>query len=87
MPRHENCEELLASLSEYIDGEASSDMCAQIERHLEACPDCRILVDTLRKTVYLYQTLEEDPSMPSEVRARLYKTLHLREPRPPQDQR
>lgn len=71
------CQDLLADLSDYLEGEASDAVCAEIERHLESCEDCRIVVDTLRETVYLYRQLPE-PELPGEVRERLYKTLNLR---------
>jgi len=73
----ENCHGLLGDLSDYLEGEADDAVCAEIERHLESCEDCRIVVDTLRKTVYLYRQLPE-PELPGEVRERLYKTLNLR---------
>jgi anti-sigma factor (TIGR02949 family) len=76
---HENCNKLLYSLSEYIDGELDSEMCAQIERHLEGCDNCRIVIDSLRKTVYLYQVTTEPASVPEDVRQRLFRRLDLDE--------
>lgn len=76
---HENCRELLESLSEYVDGELGSEVCSEIERHLQGCENCRIVVDSLRKTVYLYHVTAETPSIPEEVRQRLYKRLDLSE--------
>lgn len=73
----DNCHDLLGDLSDYLEGEATEAVCAEIERHLEACEDCRIVVDTLRQTVYLYRQLPR-PELPGEVRERLYKTLNLR---------
>jgi predicted anti-sigma-YlaC factor YlaD len=77
---HENCRHLLASLSEYVDGELGMDVCSEIERHLQGCENCRIVVDSLRKTVYLYQaTAAESPTVPEDVRQRLYRCLDLDE--------
>lgn len=77
---HEGCHALLDSLSDYIDGELGPDLCSKIEHHLEGCENCRIVIDTLRKTVSLYQaTAEESPSVPQEVRQRLYRVLELDE--------
>ena len=73
----DHCDELLGDFSDYLEGEASAAVCAEIERHLEGCGSCRIVVDTLRKTVYLYHQLPQ-PELPGEVRERLYKTLNLR---------
>lgn len=71
------CADLLGDLSAYLDGDVGDDACTQIERHLEHCENCRIVVDTVRKTVYLYRQLPQPP-LPGEVRERLYKTLNLR---------
>ncbi len=70
------CHDLLDGLSDYLDGEASGQLCAEIERHVANCERCRIVVDTLRKTVTLYHQLPQ-PLMPPEARERLYKRLDL----------
>jgi anti-sigma factor (TIGR02949 family) len=79
MPDHEHaeCRKLLGSLGDYIDGEASQELCLEIERHVAGCQNCRVVVDTLRKTISLYRTSSEAEGMPVEVRERLYRTLHL----------
>ena len=76
---HQSCHELLESLSEYVDGALGPELCAELERHMEGCNKCRIVVDTLRKTVYLYQTTAESPDVPEEVRQRLFHCLNLDE--------
>jgi predicted anti-sigma-YlaC factor YlaD len=74
---HGNCRYLLGSLSDYIDATLEGEICAEIERHLEECENCRVVVDTLRKTVYLVHATNCDPAMPEDVRERLYKRLDL----------
>lgn len=77
-PRKPNpvCREIRAHLSEYLDAEAERALCAKIEAHLRECPDCRVMLDTMQKTVVLYHALAPEP-MPDDARARLYQTLHL----------
>jgi anti-sigma factor (TIGR02949 family) len=70
------CRELLGHLSDYIDGELESAICAQLEAHLAECPDCRVMVDTVRKTIILYRSQVAD-ELPSDVRERLYRVLEL----------
>ena len=72
------CQHLLGNMSVYLDGEASAELCAEIERHLNGCTDCRVVVDTLRKTISLYHELPQ-PELPPEFRLRLYKSLDLSE--------
>lgn len=79
MSEHETCQELLLGLSAYIDNEASELICQEIERHLEECENCRIMLDTMRKTISLYQANDSVDQMPSEIEERLLKTLHIDE--------
>ena len=71
-----NCKSLLGSLSDYVDGTAQDELCRELERHLADCEDCRIVVDTLKKTVYLYHA-NTDTTLPVSVRERLFKRLNL----------
>ena len=73
---HENCHDLLDGLSDFLDGEASAELCEEIRRHMADCHKCRVVVDTLRKTVTLYHKLPQ-PDLPAEARERLYKALAL----------
>ena len=75
---HNTCEGLLGSLSDYVDGELGAELCRQIEKHIAECDDCRIVVDTTRKTIDLVHA-SNDPQtdLPDEVRNRLFKRLNL----------
>lgn len=72
-----NCKHLLNSLSSYIDGELEAKLCAELERHLEGCENCRVVVDSLRKTVSLYRESDADIELPQDLRQRLFHTLNL----------
>jgi anti-sigma factor RsiW len=76
---HKKCRQLLGSLSEYVDGELDDELCSVLEQHIEDCEDCRIVVDTLRKTVYLYHATAENEVIPTDIKKRLYKSLNLEE--------
>ncbi len=73
----QRCKDLLGALSDYLDGDADERLCAEIERHMADCPDCRVLVDTLRKTIILYREREAGEGLPSDVQTRLYRRLNL----------
>ena len=76
---HESCHHLLGSLSEYVDGSLEEHLCNEIERHLSDCDNCRVVIDSLKKTIYLYHTTRDANPMPDEVRQRLYLRLDLDE--------
>lgn len=73
-----DCHELLGGLSDYVDGTADAALCAKIERHLQGCENCRVVVDTLARTVSLYQMLPEH-EVPGDVHDRLLHVLKLDE--------
>jgi anti-sigma factor (TIGR02949 family) len=73
----QSCRELLSSLSDYIDGELSENLCAEIERHMAGCENCRIVVDTLQKTIDLYHQERVPEPLPVDVRDRLLHRLEL----------
>lgn len=75
---HSNCKSLLGTLSDYVDGELSADLCREIEKHIAECEDCRIVVDTTRKTVDLvHASNNPQAGLPDDVRDRLFKRLNL----------
>ncbi len=74
---HENCEQLLGSLSEYIDGELTPELCEEIEKHLAGCDDCRVVLNTTKRTIDLVHAPIEKPDLPDDVRERLFKRLNL----------
>ena len=77
MAMDQHCKDLLGTLSEYIDGTLQQEICAELENHLASCENCRIVVNTLRKTVELYRESSLTENMPEDVRHRLYFRLNL----------
>ena len=70
------CQEVLARLSDYLDGETLPEPRAAIEQHLTACAACFAVADTLRKTLLLYHELPA-PALSRAARDRLYRALEL----------
>lgn len=77
MTMDQHCKDLLGTLSDYVDGSLQQELCAELEKHLVGCDNCRIVVNTLRKTVELYRESGETKDIPEEVRHRLYFRLNL----------
>jgi hypothetical protein len=77
---HGECKSMLSNLSDYVDGELDEEIVQEIKRHLLACRDCTIFVDTLRKTLILYRRNSLGIThIPQDIHIRLYKTLNLGE--------
>jgi anti-sigma factor RsiW len=73
---HAACRELLEQISDYVDGELEAALCTELEAHLADCPNCRVMVDTLRRTITLYHA-QATSQLPSDVEDRLFKVLKL----------
>ncbi len=75
----DQCSSLLGNLSDYIDGSLKAEICAQIEEHMKTCENCQVVVNTLRKTVELYEHCNEQPHLPGGVKERLFAKLELQD--------
>ena len=78
--RHDKdeCGRVLTQLNDYIDQKLSPEQCAQLEAHLAECENCRVVFDTLNKTLYLVHKLrEKPPELPEAVEYRLFAVMKL----------
>jgi anti-sigma factor RsiW len=72
------CRSLLGFLSDFVDGNLTEDLCREIQNHTAECQNCRIVVDTLRKTISLYHDSAAEPvEISGSVREKLFKILNL----------
>jgi predicted anti-sigma-YlaC factor YlaD len=69
------CRTLIAQLSGFLDGELDAAPCEIIERHLAACHSCRVVADTMRKTIALYRGRRV--AVPREVHVHLMRAVEL----------
>ncbi len=72
-----HCGNLLGNLSDFIDGDLAPEICAQIEEHLKGCENCRVVVNTIKKTVEIYEDCTSQATLPTEVKERLFAKLDL----------
>ena len=69
-----DCRKMLGELSDYLDGDLGAELCRQLETHLASCPNCRIMLDSLTKTVRLFREDREEP-LPEELKSTLRNAL------------
>lgn len=69
-----NCKGVIRQLTDFLDGELDSALVAELTRHLAHCEDCRLVVDTTRKTIEIYCNTEP-LALPAGVRERLQRAL------------
>jgi predicted anti-sigma-YlaC factor YlaD len=69
-----NCKSIVKELSNYLEEGLEPSLKSSIEKHLENCEDCRIVVDTTKKTVQIFCNSEPAP-LPDDTRQRLRDAL------------
>ncbi len=72
----EQCKEVFAALSEYLDLELSPASCEELEAHLRGCPPCIEFVESLRKSIDLcrgYSPGELPKALGEEARHELHE--------------
>jgi len=65
-PLEAACPDVVSLFSRHLEGEISSDVCADMERHLAACPRCRSRCDSLQRTLVLCRS-SPAPEVPGPV--------------------
>ncbi len=69
-----HCGEVLADLSEHLDGRLSFDRAGRIDEHLAECAECRRLLGEVTAAVRALRQLPEEP-LPSEAETNLLEAL------------
>jgi anti-sigma factor RsiW len=76
-----NCKGVIREISNYIDGELDAAAKQELERHLDHCEDCAMVVNQTKMTVEIFCD-SEAVELPTDVRSRLHEALRrkTREP-------
>ncbi len=69
-----NCKGVVRELSDFLDGELGPDLLKELEQHIQKCKNCRLVVDTTRKTIEIYCNTEPLP-LPEGIHQRLQQAL------------
>ena len=69
-----NCKGVIGELSNYIDGDLDPVVKQELERHLEHCEDCTMIVDQTKKTIEILCG-SQPVSLSTDVRSRLHAAL------------
>ncbi len=68
------CKDVIREVSEYLDGNLGTSVKSELEVHLAKCHDCRLIIDTTRKTIDIFCN-SEPVALPQAVRDRLHEAL------------
>ena len=71
------CKDFLRELNQYLDETVDPETKEHWQQHVDACPNCFVIVDTTKKTLQVYKGMKEQ-EVPEDVRARLWKAMELK---------
>jgi hypothetical protein len=68
------CKQFLQELNDYLDPNVDATLKANLESHVNKCPNCFVIVDTTLKTLQVYKGMEAK-TIPEDVEARLWMAI------------
>ena len=68
------CKKLILELSDYLDNELDLALRRELEEHMGRCPECRVIIDTTRKTIEVYRGCDPYP-LPESLHHRLQQAI------------
>ncbi|HEU5339730.1 anti-sigma factor [Edaphobacter sp.] len=69
-----NCTDLLSQLGDYLDGQLSEELRAEVRSHTAGCEHCRVVLNTTHQTIEIYKGQELYEVSP-ELRERLHNAI------------
>jgi RNA polymerase sigma-70 factor (ECF subfamily) len=73
-PAPASCPDVLTLLSRKLEDEINPAVCAEMEEHVDGCPHCKDMCDSLRRTLALCKALPT-PEVPAHVQESLRKAI------------
>jgi predicted anti-sigma-YlaC factor YlaD len=71
-----SCGKVYEHLCDNLDSQLDSAACRRIKAHIKGCTNCSALLDSLKKTVYLYRNYPA-PQLPDKTRKELFAVISL----------
>jgi len=68
------CKEFLKEVSDYLDEGTDAELKARLESHITECPNCWVVLDTMKRTIQIYKGMNPYP-IPPDVEDRLMRAL------------
>ena len=68
------CKQFLQELNDYLDESLDPETRANLQRHVDECPNCWVVCDTTMKTLKVYKGMEAQP-IPKDTHTRLMAAL------------
>jgi len=71
-----SCAEVYNHLCDNLDAKLESEACRKIKAHIAECENCTALLDSMKKTVFLYRKYPT-PKLSKRTKAELFAVVHM----------
>ncbi len=71
------CKQFLHELNEFLDDTLDPKFKAELQRHVNECPNCWVVCDTTEKTLKIFKGMEPK-AIPEHVQAKLMQAIERR---------
>jgi len=68
------CKKFLEELNNFLDEAVDPSLKAEIQQHLDQCPNCFVICDTTKKTINVYKGMQAK-ALPDAIRTRLMSLI------------
>ena len=76
--KHVHTIEEMQLICQQFGEDIDSEICEEVKKSLENCPECRIHFDSIKKVVNIYKSHEQDSDIPNNLSNRIIKSLNLK---------
>lgn len=76
--KHAHTIEEMKLICQQFGEDIDSEICEEVKKSLENCPECRIHFDSIKKVVNIYKSHEQDSDIPNNLSNRIIKSLNLK---------
>ncbi len=68
------CKQFLQELNDFLDDSLDPKTRAELQRHVNECPNCWVVCDTTQKTIRVFKGMEPQ-AVPQHIQSRLMEAL------------
>lgn len=68
------CKQFLQELNDYLDETLDPQTRAELQKHVNECPNCWVVCDTTQKTLKVFKGMDPKP-IPEDIHDRLWAAL------------
>ena len=69
------CKQFLQELTDFLDDTLDPKLKAELQKHVNECPNCWVVCDTTEKTLKVFKGMEPQ-AVPEHIQTRLMDALH-----------